>query len=330
MNPARRRGAAVPATVASLLLLGSCGNDTTPNALRPAGHEASTLATVTWLIAGAAAAVAVVVAATILWAALRPPRDHPGSEDAFVAIGGAAIPAVVLIATAVLTVMATMSTRGADARQDALHIEVVGRRWFWDVTYTDTGVVTANELTIPVDRPVELTLESGDVIHSFWVPELAGKQDMIPGTTNRLEIEASETGTFWGVCAEFCGAQHAGMGLAVIVLDGPEFDAWLADRADVVAPTGALETEGRRVFEAAPCGGCHRIAGTDAQGDRGPDLTHLSTRLTIGAGVLDNTSENVARWITSVQDVKPGAEMRGFDFDDADLDALVAYLEADR
>ena len=300
--------------------------------MRPAGDEAATAAIVTWVLVAVGSTVGLIVVAFILVGSLRGPRRQPGDlgDDAFIAIGGAGLPALVLVGVAVLTVATTVSMRGGDVADDALHVEVVGNQWWWQVTYTDSEVITANEITIPADRPVELTLRSADVIHSFWVPELAGKQDLIPGHTNRLALRATEPGTYWGVSAEFCGAQHAGMGIAVVVLDGAEFDAWLTDRADVVTPSDATARHGREVFEAAPCGGCHRIADTPAQGEVGPDLTHLATRATIGAGVLDNTPENLARWITGVQEIKPLAEMQEFEFDDDDLDALVAYLEAQR
>ena len=315
--------------VLTLVLLAGCGNDSTPNALRPAGDEAETTAIVTWVLFAVAGAVGLAVVAAILWGALRSPQRRPFGDDAFIAVGGVGLPTLVLVGVAVMTVWATVSTCGRPAA-DPMPIEVIGHQYWWEVTYPDSGVVTANEITIPADRPVDLLLRSADVIHSFWIPELAGKQDLIPGRTNHLELSATETGTYWGLCAEFCGEQHAGMGIAVIALDGPDFDEWLADRTTIDRVTDPRAERGRAVFEAAACGGCHRIADTASEGEVGPDLTHLSTRLTIGAGVLDNTAENLKTWITDVQDVKPGAHMLEFEFNDDDLDALVAYLEAER
>ena len=264
--------------------------------------------------------------------ALRSPRANPRSlgDDTFIGIGGVGIPALVLIAIGVVTVFATTLMRPPVAADDSLAIEIVGHQYWWEIRYPDLGVVTANEVTIPVDRPVELTLRSADVIHSFWVPELAGKQDLIPGQTNRLELRAERTGSYWGVCAEFCGIQHAGMGIVVHVLDDDEFDGWSAEREPIELSLSGQAARGREVFNAAPCGGCHRIAGTEAKGDVGPDLTHLATRETLGAGVLDNTPENLAHWITSVDEIKPGAKMQPFTFSDDDLDTLVAYLETPR
>ncbi len=316
---------------AALATLAGCGGSSS-NALRPEGDEAATTAVVWWLLLGTAVAVGLVVTGFILWGSLRAPRPNPQgmTDDRFIAIGGIALPALVLIATGVLTVVATTMLRPATAASDALRIEIVGHQYWWEITYPDQGIVTANELTVPVGRPVELTLRSADVIHSFWVPQLAGKQDLIPGQTNHLPIEVRSAGTYVGVCAEFCGIQHAGMGITVHALTSDDFGTWLAEHDAIEQATSAQAQRGRAVFEQYPCGGCHRIADTEAQGDIAPDLTDLAIRSTLGAGVLDNNPENLAKWITGVSTVKPGALMQDFDIPDDDLDALVAYLESVR
>ena len=284
------------------------------------------------LLVGAAVVVFVVVAGLIVWSSLRSPRDNPGGlgDTSFISIGGIAIPAVILVAVGALAVIFTADLRPAESADDAVRIEVTGHRWWWEISYPDLGIVTANDLHVPVDRPVELTLTSGDVIHSFWVPQLAGKQDAIPGTVNRLEIRADEPGDYTGVCAEFCGIQHAHMGFMVVADDASDFAAWTDDQTSVTEPTDPLVAQGADVFAANPCGGCHTVRGSDAIGVVGPDLTELGDRLTLAGGALDNTPDDLREWITETQHVKPGALMQSFPMSDDDVDALVAYLEAER
>ncbi|MGH9135500.1 MAG: cytochrome c oxidase subunit II [Acidimicrobiales bacterium] len=313
-------------------LLAACGGADTPSTLDPKGDEASDGAVVWWLLLAAATGVLVIVGGLILWGALRRPRGNPGglSDGAFVGIGGVALPLLVLIPVAVLTVVFTVRMRPAAGSGEALRVEIVSHQWWWEIRYPDLEIVTANELIVPTGEDVELTLTSADVIHSFWVPELAGKQDMVPGMTNQLTIRAREAGEYWGVCAEFCGTQHAGMRFVVFAREPAEFERWVDERRTITHPTGELEQRGREVFETNACAGCHAIEGTDADGTVGPDLTDFGSRATIGAGVADNTPDDLARWITDTQDVKPGANMLATDISDADLDALVAYLRSER
>lgn len=215
---------------------------------------------------------------------------------------------------------------------DALHIRVVGHQWWWEIEYEHDDVrksaVTANEIHVPLGRTVHLELTSADVIHSFWVPSIHGKKDLIPGRINRTWIRIDQPGVYRGDCAEFCGLEHARMVLAILAEPAPVFDAWLAhQRAPASAPADALAVRGQQVFTGSPCVLCHTIAGTTAGGRLGPDLTHLASRLSLGAGTLPNSVGNLAGWLLDPQRVKPGVHMPATSFASADLHALLAYLE---
>jgi len=214
----------------------------------------------------------------------------------------------------------------------AVTIAITGHQWWWEIQYEDAipsrRVVTANELHIPTNRPVVLKVTSRDVIHSFWVPNLQGKRDLIPGYTTALWLHAGRSGVFRGQCAEFCGMQHAHMALDVVAESDREFDGWLdAMRQSGRDPPEPAARRGRDVFMQARCAGCHTIRGTEAAGQIAPDLTHIATRSTLGAGTLPNTPENMAAWIRDPQRVKPGNQMPPNPLAAADLQALVAYLE---
>ncbi|MGH9032115.1 MAG: cytochrome c oxidase subunit II, partial [Acidimicrobiia bacterium] len=197
--------------------------------------------------------------------------------------GGAVLPAVVLVVVLVFTV-ASMRALPADAPTHALRVEVVGHRWWYEIRYPDHGVVTANELHLPVDRPIELALTSDDVIHSFWVPALGGKLDMLPDRTNTLVLQADEIGEHRTSCAEFCGLQHARMRLLTVVETDDDFDAWVdANRTSAQEPGDAAAARGQDVYFDAGCASCHTVRGTQSVGTEGPDLTHLASRQTLGA-----------------------------------------------
>lgn len=217
----------------------------------------------------------------------------------------------------------------------ALRIHVIGKQWWWDVRYEtvrgDTRtVVLANELRMPIDEPVELLLTSSDVIHSFWVPSLAGKVDMIPGRTNRLVVRTSEPGTYRGQCAEYCGGQHALMALYVIAQPRAEFEAWLARQAQPVSrPQDAFLREGYDAFFKGRCAECHTVRGTPADGVSGPDLTHVGSRHSLAAGTLRNHIGTMAGWIAGSQDVKPGNPMPDAEiYTGRELRALSAWMES--
>ena len=332
MTPGRRQRAVLPVAAALALVAAACGGDS-PSALNPKGPGAERIADVWWLMFGLATAVYLVVAGLIVAAAMRGRRVPEGeerpsriSDSWFIWVGGVIAPAVILGGLAVVTVSATNDLRRVEP--GALRIEVTGYRWWWDVRYPDDDVVTANEIHIPVGRPVEIALEAADVIHSFWVPELAGKVDQIPGQRNVIRLRADEPGTYRGFCAEFCGLQHAKMQFLVVADPPAEFARWITRRQRPVGgPTGEQAALGQVVFNRSTCGACHAVRGTDARGTTGPDLSDFASRTTIGAVSIENTPENVAEWIRDPHESKPGNLMPPTYLPPEELAALVAYLE---
>jgi cytochrome c oxidase subunit 2 len=212
---------------------------------------------------------------------------------------------------------------------DGPRVAAIGRQWWWEFRIPRLGVVTANELHLPAGERVVLELQAADVIHSFWVPQLAGKRDMIPGGTNYLSFVPQTPGVYAGACTEFCGVQHAWMRLRVVVEPPERFRAWAANEAAAARPPASeLAQRGERLFRARNCVSCHAVRGVaEATADAGPDLTHFGSRATIGAGVLANTPENLARWLRNPQEVKPGNLMPNVRLTEDEVQALVAYLE---
>jgi cytochrome c oxidase subunit 2 len=231
-------------------------------------------------------------------------------------------------------IVASVFTDRALARlslADAVTLEVTAHQWWWTVRYLDgqpsEQVETANEIHVPVGRPVVIRLKSDDVIHSLWVPNLAGKRDLIPGRTALMTFRADQPGTYRGQCAEFCGYQHALMALVVVAEPPEQFQAWLqAQRAPAPEPTDARQQRGKQLVQSVSCAMCHTVQGTLAQGKRGPDLTHLASRRTLAAGTLPNTPQDLARWIADPQQHKPGTNMPATPMSGEDLQAIVAYL----
>jgi cytochrome c oxidase subunit 2 len=257
-------------------------------------------------------------------------RWMPGT--AFVAVLGFGIPLAVLVglfALTLSTIPATSPARATTSSPHALTVEVTGRQWFWDVEYPKAGVRTANEIHIPVGEPVEEVAHTDDVIHSLWVPQLNRKIDMIPGRTNTLTFRANRVGDFRGQCAEFCGLQHAHMALWVVVEPKASFERWLtAQAAPARIPASQTEEQGQQVLLGSSCVYCHRIAGTNATGEVGPDLTHLASRRTLAAATLPNTRGYLAGWILDPQHVKPGNKMPATALDGGQLQELLDYLES--
>lgn len=242
--------------------------------------------------------------------------------------GGVGVSIVILLIYVGWT-MSTMAGIAAPSRPAALTIAVSARQWWWSFAYDTPGgaVVTANEVHIPAGVPVRFILTSPDVIHSFWVPALGGKTDVIPGRANEAWLEADKPGVYRGQCAEFCGMQHAGMALFVEAQSPADFAEWLKAQAEPAAtPGGGAEAAGALLF-VARCGGCHTVRGTEAHGTKGPDLTHVMTRTTLAAGVLDNTVGNLSGWIADPQSLKPGAKMPAVDLSGAELQSILAYLK---
>ncbi len=240
----------------------------------------------------------------------------------FLLRGGMAMPALV-IAVAFGFTLAAM--RAIDVEPGEVTVQVVGHQWWWEVRYE--GFTTANEIVMPAGEPVLFELVSEDVIHSFWVPELGGKIDLLPDKTNALVLQADAPGEFAGACAEFCGLQHARMRLRVVAVTPEEFQEWAARQALAAAnPHDQLTRRGREVFGDEGCGECHTIRGTSADGIGGPDLTHLASRATLAAGTFPNDAAWLAEWIRSPQELKQGVPMTASALAEADLEALVAYL----
>lgn len=308
-----------------LPLLAACGRS--QSVLHPAGEEAARIHLLS-LTLFAGAAIILLLVALAAWLAIRGPDGARAALRAprMVALAGIAVPVVTL--TALLTYgLGVMAKSGASDRTPAVRIVVTAEQWWWRVSYAradGAAVASANEIRIPAGQTVELELHSGDVIHSFWVPALAGKLDMIPGRTHRLRLSAERPGIYRGQCAEYCGGAHAWMAFEVIAMPEAEFAAWLAAAAK---PAPADAGRGAALFQAAGCGACHRIAGTPATGTIGPDLTRVGARRFIGAAMLPQTPESLSRFIADAQHFKPGAGMPPFGFlADADLAALSAYL----
>jgi cytochrome c oxidase subunit 2 len=237
-------------------------------------------------------------------------------------------PTLVLVMISVPTIRTIFRSQPAVAPAGALEIKVVAHQWWWEFRYPD-GAKTGNELHIPADRPIRLLLESADIIHSFWVPQLGGKRDVVPGQINELTFVATVPGMYPGQCAEFCGLSHANMRFRVFVDSPDEFAKW--DREQLAGPaaipaTDLLASDGAKVFANSPCTTCHMIQGI-SKGYIGPDLTHFASRTTLAAGVLKNTPENLAKWIENPQETKPGANMPALLLPGPKMNALVAYLE---
>ena len=272
----------------------------------------------------------------ILWR-YRYREGHPLPEQVHgntkLEIGWTIGPAIVLLAIAIPTIQAIFALEsppdiGEPGQQVAgsLPIEVIGHQWWWEFRYPEQNIVSANELVVPVGRTVELRMRSDDVIHSWWVPQLMGKQDVMPAHVNILWFTAIEAGQYRGQCAEYCGIQHALMRMTAIVHSQADWDAWVARNQRPAQPTTDLAQQGAEVFSRNACVGCHAIQGTNAQSRIGPDLSHFGSRTTLAAGILDNTPENLARWLRNPQEVKEGNKMPNLNLRPQEVDALVEYL----
>lgn len=263
-------------------------------------------------------------------AVLDPRRERTLTIAVSTAIG-------VTVITLFVLLFVSVSTSGSIRHfgsKNALTIQVMGHQWWWHVIYQDTAasqtLQTANEIHIPVGKPVVILTSSNDVIHSFWAPNLTGKRDLIPGYQTALWIQADKPGRFRGQCAEFCGHQHAHMAFYIVAQEQNEFDSWQqAQLQPAVTPApGSVQDKGLQKFMAGPCVMCHTVRGTDAGGGMGPDLTHVASRSTIAAGTLPFSHENLLKWVRNSQDIKPGNKMPAMQMTDDDLNAIVAYLES--
>lgn len=307
------------------------------SALKPASDHAQGIETLWWVMFYGATLIFVAVMLVLaigLWRARRP--DARALSDVasrnLVIAAGVALPLVILI---VLVGGSLLLGRSIAAKppENALSVVVTGWMWWWQVDYLDEeGAViatTANELHIPVGRPVELQLVSADVIHSFWVPELHGKTDLVPGSTNTSWFSAERSGVYRGQCAEFCGIQHALMAFLVVAEPEQDFKDWLARQAEPAAtPDSERARQGQNVFLNAGCADCHTIRGTSADGDVAPDLTHIASRRTLAAATRPNTRGHLGGWISDPQSIKPGNFMPRTRFEPEEFKALLDYLES--
>lgn len=298
------------------------------SALTPAGPAAEMIADLWWLMLGVFGAVFVIVMA-LLFFGIQAKRTNeksvpPLGDKKFIIIGGILVPAVILVAILIHTLISTDRLRVPD---NAMTIRVTGYMWWWDVYYPEHGIRLANEIYIPVDTPVRVELDSFDVIHSLWVPSLSGKTDLLPGIPNTHWLQASKPGTYRGQCAEYCGTQHAWMGFYVVAKPREEFEQWVQARLSVkTVPTHPQLRRGYETFNQVGCASCHAIRGTQFKGSVGPDLTHMGSRLSIGAAKLPNNHGNLAGWISNPQAIKPGNKMPATTMESERLHALVAYL----
>ena len=308
-----------------------------PSIFAPISTPAFMIRELSWLVLAICAVIFVVVGYLLVHVIVRyrvgrqaddrePPQVY-GSDA--IEVAWTVIPILIVVVLFLGTARTIFEIDRAPLPKDALRVTVVGHQWWWEFRYPDLGIVTANELHLPVSeiverRPAILQLEAVDVAHSFWIPQLNGKTDVIPNHPNRTWVEPLRVGSYYGQCAEYCGTQHANMLIRVVIHPKSEFDAWVA--AQQASPGGAEAEAGRAVFFATACVNCHTIRGTSARGTFGPDLTHLMSRETLGAGVVRNTRENLTRWVRDPAHFKPGALMPAMNLSDGEVDAVVTYL----
>lgn len=327
---------------AFVLTLGLAACNGTSSYMDATGAAGRREATLGWWLTAVSCVVVAFVAAAVLAGIARHRNDaHDGDEGVmarrdvksgltWIYVGVAV--SVVILAITFGGTLAVLNAASHPRITPSLTIDVTGHQWWWEVTYSQAddpalGFTTANEVHLPVGEPVRVRLHSADVIHSFWLPQIAGKMDVIPGQVNETWLEARAAGDSRGTCGEYCGMQHAVMAIDVRAESPEAFKRWADERrAGASAPATPSASAGHAVFVRS-CGACHAVAGTDALGHMGPDLTHLASRPMIGAGALTNTSEHLARWITNAPGVKEGVRMPAIPLTDAELRDVVAYLE---
>jgi cytochrome c oxidase subunit 2 len=332
------RRAARLGPAAAVVLVTGCARNAPLDTLQPAGPIARQIDGLWDIVFAAAVVVFVVVEGLIVFAIFKfrqrkgdtsnPKQTHGNTP---LEIAWTIAPALLLAVLAVPTI----STIWALAKEPAgaVKITVTGHQWWWRYDYAGEKVTTANELHIPAGKPVRLSLRSADVIHSYWVPRLAGKQDVVPGRTNHLTIQADKPGDYFGTCVEYCGLSHANMRLNVIAHTPTDYQRWLDEqRAPPVEPTGGLAAEGKKIFEAQQCVSCHTIRGTKGTGTTGPDLTHFASRDYFAGYIFKRTDENLLReWLRDAPGQKPGSKMPAgiadMGLSEDDITALIAYLQ---
>lgn len=320
------------------LTLAGCARVAPMSMFAPASHIAARVSEFTWVVIIISAIVYLAVLIGIWMASARGRHRDPTSVDltkhgsSGVVLAGAVIPGIILIGLFVagLGAMRLFPERAEHAQ----HFTVVGHQWWWEIRYDGPDLpaqfATANEIHIPVGQPIRIRLISSDVIHSFWVPRLQGKLDLVPGDTNEIRLLATQPGIYRGQCAEFCGLQHAHMAFIVVAEDSSHFHTWLTAQAQSAPiPSDSLHLTGQRLVTTGTCAFCHTIRGTDAKGKVAPDLTHVGSRLTIAAGTRPNTLGSIEAWITNAQSLKPGTLMPSLtQYNGRELVAMATYLES--
>jgi cytochrome c oxidase subunit 2 len=319
--------------VAFVLIASGCASNVGPQDYMSPEGPVSRRADQLWDITFAIATVMFVIVEGLIVFALIKFRHRPGRQAAQfhgntkLEVILTLVPALILAGLAIPTVKAI-----ADLSQkpdNALEVKVVGHQFWWEYQYSDLDLITANELHVPINQPVYVTLESVDVIHSFWIPKLTGKQDVVPGRINHMWFEAEKPGTYYGQCTEYCGLSHANMRLRVIAMTPPDFQTWVSEQQQPAqSPSDPLAAEGEKVFLEGACVNCHAVEGTDAQARLGPDLTHFASRATFAGAIFDNNTENLVTWLRDPPAVKPGSQMPNYNLSEDDINALVAYLQS--
>ena len=340
----KRFSAPLSVVAASGLLLNSCqafANSPT-NIFDPAGTPAHSIFSLSMLVLAVTLVIFLLVAGLLLYALIRfrhrstdtehEPAQVYGSNQ--IELSWTVIPVLIVVMLFLSTTRVILQTEAVAKPAAAVDVTVIGHQFWWEYRYPKLGVVTANELHIPISdpkhpTPTYLEMSSADVVHSFWIPRLAGKTDLIPNRVNTMWIDPPEAGLYLGQCAQYCGTQHAKMLLRVYAQSPEDFAAWIKQqqlpaRADLSSQPQA--EEGRKVFLQNACINCHTVKGTVANGVFGPDLTHLASRDTIASGPVPNTPENLRAWINNPEDLKPGSLMPAMHLNNRDLDAITAYL----
>ena len=326
------------------VLLSSCGG--IQNAINPAGPQANNLSRLWWLFFIVCSIVFVLVMIALLLSLRNRTREslsetqpvlelpqEPERRRRNVVISAVTVTVIVLFVFLIASFSAGRSMTAELANKNGLTIEVTGHQWWWEIRYTDVDAsnifTTANEIHIPVGVPVMFTLHGADVIHSFWVPNLAGKKDLIPGKVNTIWLQADKPGVYRGQCAEYCGLQHAQMALWVVAEPQEQFAAWRQTQTQTsIPPASDSQKRGQQVFLSSTCVMCHAINGTPAGSNIGPNLTHIASRSTIAAATMANTRDHLAQWIKDSQSIKPGNKMPQNNLSDADLQSLIDYLQS--
>ena len=318
-------------------------NPTSPlsptNIFSPASTPAKSIFGLSLFVLAVTGTIFLVVFALLLYSVVkfRKRKNDDGREPAQVygsnqvELAWTVIPVLIVVALFMATARVIASVQKAARPDDAVEVVAIGHQFWWEYRYPALGVVTANELHVPISddshpTPTFIKLLSADTDHSFWIPRLAGKTDLIPNHPNSMWIDPHETGVYLGQCAQYCGTQHAKMLLRVYVQPRADFDRWIQQQRQTATTTDAA-SQGQRIFETTACINCHTVAGTVANGHFGPDLTHLMTRDTIAAGAAKNTPENLRQWILNPASIKPGSLMPAMQLSDPELDALTNYLE---